>query len=74
MNKKRFSQVFNYVGDNKTIGLTKDNLFKLNMYGKYTRGKGNNVTDFSDWVFNSLHRTIDELYNQFEVVLCYTYY
>ena len=64
MSNKRFSQVFNYIGDNITIGLTKNDKFKLSMNGEYTKGKGNNVTDFSNWVFNSLHNKTDRLYNQ----------
>ena len=53
MNKKRFSQVFSYVGENITSELTKENKFKLKLRTNYFN-KGNNVSDFTNWIFKSL--------------------
>lgn len=53
MNKKRFSQVFSYVGENITSELTLKNIFKLKQNTNYLN-KGNNVSDFTNWIFKSL--------------------
>ncbi len=52
-NKKRFSQVFNYVGENFTSKLTVETLFKLKLNDNNLE-KGNNVSDFTKWIFKSL--------------------
>ena len=53
MNKKGFSQVFSYVGENITSELTLKNIFKLKQNTNYLN-KGNNVSDFTNWIFKSL--------------------
>ena len=53
MNKKRFSQVFSYVGENITSELTFENIFKQKQNTNYLK-KGNNVSDFTNWIFKSL--------------------